>query len=735
MRALCQWCNALIIKRILSLGVICLALMWLTFLLLNWIYPFDYTVKGNVSSTIYTEQGQILRQFTNAQGIYRIEVDQRDVSPFYLQALLAYEDQYFYQHFGVNPLSLLRALYQHWQSGRVISGGSTLTMQVARIFYPHARSYRGKVGQLFRALQLEWQLDKTEILNLYLTHAPMGGNIEGVQAASLRYFGKKAAQLSLTEAALLVVVPQRPSVFRPDRHPEHALKARNKVIDRLFTFELLTPYQHQVMLAEPVQAGRRVLPQLTPLLARELHQQAPFDANINTYINQTLQADIDAVVARRLSRLSSNLSVAVMIMENQQGKVLAYKGSADFNDPRRFGHVDMTKAVRSPGSTLKPFIYAMALDRGLVHSASLLTDVPRSFGDYSPTNFSHGFAGPMRLDIALRTSKNVPAVQVMAAISSDYFAKQLKKQGVDLRVAEPNLSIALGGNGITLRELMGLYSALGRQGQIIMPQLRQHSAQAPLPPTKPSRALMSAEAAWIIADTLGKIPPPDRSKAAYGRHISWKTGTSYGYRDAWAIGVSPDYTVGVWIGRPDGAPHVGQTGANQAGPILFDAFDLLPADKTALVRPSAVIKKKVCWPSGLSVSLVHSQDCLVKHSAWTINGLTPTTLKEPNDQQGLHQWPISIVTWQHQRKDPSISGEVAKKPVKMKILYPKDNTSIFSYPKQRLALKSNQASVSWYLNDQFIEGNTLALDKVRRGEHKLTACHNTDCDSAMIAIY
>ncbi|MCE2594894.1 penicillin-binding protein 1C [Motilimonas cestriensis] len=699
------------------------------FYLLNKLFPFDYSVKGHVSTTIYTEQGQILRQFSNEQGVYRIAVDSHDVSPFYLKALMAYEDRYFYQHVGVNPLSLVRALYQHWHYGRVISGGSTLTMQVARMFYPHSRTYLGKLTQLFRALQLEWNLDKAQILNLYLTYTPMGGNIEGVQAASLRYFGKTADQLNLTESALLVVVPQRPSLYRPDRHPERALKARNKVIDRLLTFEVISEYQQKMMRQEPIKAGRISLPQSTPLLARELRQQAPVDANIKTYINQTLQADVDAVVARRLSRLSSQLSVAVMVMDNRQGHVLAYKGSADFYSAQRFGHVDMTKAVRSPGSTLKPFIYAMALDRGLVHSASLLTDVPRSFGDYSPTNFSHAFAGPMRLDMALRTSKNVPAVQVMEAITPDYFADQLTKQGIDLRVAKPNLAIALGGNGITLRELISLYSALARQGEMVKPVFRHGQG---LTKAKQVQPLMSEGAAWIIADTLSKIPPPDRAKAAYGRRISWKTGTSYGFRDAWAIGVSGDYTVGVWIGRPDGAPHVGQTGANQAGPILFDTFDLLPADKTKITRPASVVKQQICWPSGLNSALVREENCLTKHKAWTINGLTPATLKQRGSGQALHQWPLAMQIWQQQTPFTAINSTQR---AKVKIIFPRDKTSIFSYTKQRLLLKSNVAQAKWYLNDKYIEGDALDLDDLRRGSHKLTACDQSGCDSVAIAVY
>ncbi|MFO6422610.1 penicillin-binding protein 1C [Motilimonas sp. KMU-193] len=715
----------------LASALVCAALLSL-FGLLNWLMPFDFSVKGEVSTTVYTEQGQILRQFSNQAGVVRIATQVDQVSPFYIEALLAYEDRHFYHHFGVNPLSLGRALFQHGYYGRVISGGSTITMQVARMFYPHQRTYLGKISQVFRALQLEWMLDKEQILSLYLTHTPMGGNIEGVQAASLRYFGKMAADLTRNEAALLVVIPQRPSLYRPDRHPELALQARNKVLDRLFNFGVIDSYQHQVMINEGLHAKRRQLPQLTPLLARELHQQQAQKGNITTTIDQTLQADLDAIVTQRLSRLSPMLSLGVLVMENATGHVLAYKGSADFNDAQRAGHVDMTKAVRSPGSTLKPFIYAMALDLGLVHSASLLTDTPRAFGDYRPANFSQGFVGAMRLDRALQTSKNVPAVQVMAAITPIYFADKLKQQGISLRVAEPSLAVALGGNGSTLRELVTLYSALARAGHVIAPvftpdadiQLDKQGGK-----TNKSPPLMSAAAAWIIADTLAKIAPPDRAKPAFGRKISWKTGTSYGYRDAWAIGVSPDYTIGVWIGRPDGAPFVGQTGANQAGPILFDVFDLMPADKARLTRPTEVIAKQVCWPSGLSHTLVADEHCLKRQRGWTINGLTPLTLAEPNRARGLHQWPLSVVSLMSQKVPDNSTHK------RVKISFPTNNLTIFSYPKQKLNLFSNQPNANWYVNDQFIAGQQLELAPLKSGQHRLTACVELECDAVTITVH
>ncbi|SHI24688.1 Penicillin-binding protein 1F [Vibrio aerogenes CECT 7868] len=714
-------------KRFCQICLITVGSLCGLFVVLNLVYPLDINRQAGPTVSVYSAEGDVLRQFASQDGVFRIPVTRSHVSPLYLAALLEYEDKYFFSHPGFNPFSLVRALVQQIYYGRVISGGSTLTMQVARKFYPHPRTYRGKLMQIFRALQLELHYSKEEILSLYLTYAPMGGNIEGVEAASQRYFGKHASELSLTEAVMLVVVPQRPSLYRPDRFPQRARKARNKVLKRVAKIFPLSGAELERMVRSPMLAGYYPAPLHAPLLARRLQQQHPEQSDIHTFIDYTVESDLESIIGQRTARWSTPLSAAVMVMDNLSGKVIAYKGSADMNDPLRYGYVDMVHALRSPGSALKPFIYGLALDQGLVHSASLLTDVPRQFGDYSPHNFDHLFQGPVRLDHALQTSRNVPAVQLLSHIGPERFLQWLTNAGIHLHVPEANLALALGGEGIRLKDLVTLFSALGRTGDMIFPRFSSDDDVRTVP-------LFSPAASWIIRSMLMDIAPPDRVKAAHNRPVAWKTGTSYGYRDAWAIGTSADYTVGVWVGRPDGAPFVGQTGANQAGPLMFDVFDLLPEDQRTLSRPDSVTTSVICWPGGIDVSLVRPQDCLQHQQALTINHFTPATLKHEQELAALHQWPQPLLDWSRKTGHTLVNEPESQETGRLRILVPRQGTQLFPYPGQMLNLMATKPSVSWFLNDQPLHGSQIPLDTLSAGNYRLTACI-TRCDTIDFAVY
>ena len=711
------------IKRGVVLATLMALFFIVLFFILNLLYPINVEDKKDAATTVYSAEGEVLRQFANKQGIYRIETTTDDVSPFYITALLEYEDKYFYSHPGVNVFSLIRALGQQIINGRIISGGSTLTMQVARLLYPNKRSYVGKLQQIFRALQLELYYSKNEILNLYLTYAPMGGNIEGVESASQRYLGKSAKHLTETEGALLVVLPQRPTTYRPDLHPQSALRARNKVLNRLYSAKLISETNLAYYLQEPVKRQNKSFKMLAPLLARKLKVGKTKESNINSNISHMIQTDVENVLTQRMQVSDHRLSAAVLVMRNNDGNVLAYKGSAEFFNNNRFGHVDMVQAVRSPGSTLKPFIYAQAMDRGLIHSKSLLTDVPMRFGDYSPQNFDSTFDGAVEMDVALKLSKNVPVVLVLKELGAANFYKNLTSAGINLRVDVPNLSIALGGASTTLKDLVTLYSAIGRGGQMIFPRLSANSA------TKETR-ILSKESSWIIKDILSQIPPPDRAVPAYNRTVSWKTGTSYGYRDAWAIGTSDDYTVGVWIGRPDGAPFVGQTGASQAAPVLFDIFDLLPKDINTSTRPANVKTIEICWPSGLSKAYIKTADCISSYSALTINGKTPKTIKKHGGLKYLNQWPQVLQNWM-QSKDYKIM--TSKKSIK--ITQPQDGIQLFMGRKQSFEAKANIENATWFLNDKLLPNNKINLNQLKFGQQKITACFEDECDSVEFELY
>lgn len=699
-------------------SVIFALLLFLFWVSLNWLYPLPRVEKSSNSINVLSSEGEVLRQFADPEGIFRIPTTVKDVSPIYIDTLLAYEDQHFYSHPGVDVFALARALYQHAAYGRVISGGSTITMQVARLLYPYERSYWGKLVQIYRALQLEQRYDKQVILDLYLTLAPMGGNIEGVEAASLRYLGKTAGELNITDAALLTVLPQRPSVYRPDRFAERAKAARNKVLKRLRDYGKLSHSDYELLSQEPMLSQRQAIKKDVPLLARELKGRFPSQSEIHTHINRGLQADIDAMVTKRFSMLSNQLSNAIIVMENKTGNVIAYKGSLSIDNTLGFGHVDMTKAVRSPGSTLKPFIYAFALDQGLIHSESLMLDVPTRFGSYHPQNFDRRFEGGMSAANALRRSINVIPVYLLNQVGVDRFIDSMESSGVSFRMKESNLTLALGGGGSTLRELVSLYASLNRGGVSITPKLSQQSVAT-------EAQLLTAESAWITKTILEQIRPPDRAKAKFGRKIAWKTGTSYGFRDAWAIGTSADYTVGVWIGRPDGSPYVGQTGASQAGPVLFDVFDLLPKDKSDSPKPDSVIQKAICWPSGLDETMVDAANCLEKRKAWTINGHTPRTLRRDNAIESLHKWPKALALWS------ATSGESGF--TSIEIISPKNNSHIYPYQGQLLELKASSDNARW-----FLDGTTttalISLDELK-GRHRITACDVSSCAEVEIDVH
>ena len=546
---------------------------------------------------VLARDGTPLRAFPDREHVWRHPVALNEVSPYYVEALITYEDRLFRWHAGVNPFSLARATWQWLWNRRVVSGGSTLTMQVARIIDPTPRSVRGKLHQIARAIQLEMHYSKTEILTLYLNYAPMGGVLEGVESASRAYLYKPAKRLTHADAALLTVLPQAPSLLRPDRYPQQARAARDKVLQRM------TARWGQAVVAdalsEPVTAQHVREPLLAPLLAERMRKSARQKTRIDTTIDPAAQAMLESLLLDRVRELPPRVSLAAMVMDNATLEVLAYAGSADFSDAARFSHVDMVRASRSPGSALKPFLYGLALDEGLIHSESLLADAPQSFSGYQPGNFQQSFHGMVSVSEALVKSLNVPAVEVLERLEPVRFTAMLRRGGLKLefpREASPNLSVILGGAGTTLEELVGAYSSLARKGLAGTPRF------TPNAPRQEQR-MMSEGAAFIVRDILESGGPVQRALDG-GKGIAWKTGTSFGFRDAWAIGVNDRYTIGIWVGRPDGTPNPGFFGANVAAPLLVDVFTTLPGGSkaTSHPKPDSVTQEKICWPLGTRVS-------------------------------------------------------------------------------------------------------------------------------------
>ena len=575
---------------------------------------------------VVARDGTPLRAFPDKDHVWRHPVTLQEVSPLYLEALTSYEDKAFWWHPGVNPAAFLRAAWQWLEHGRIISGGSTITMQVARILDPQPRTLRGKLTQVLRALQIECHHSKRQILELYLNYAPMGGVLEGVEAASRAYLGKPSKRLSRAEAALLTVLPQQPSLLRPDRYPQRAQVARDKVLRRMQGRWSVAEVAEA--LSEPVYAQSLREPMLAPLLAQRLRENANGRTRIDSTIDAAAQATVEALLGDRVRGLPPRVSLAAMVMDNTSFEVLAYAGSADFGDKERFSHVDMVRASRSPGSALKPFLYAFALDEGLIHSESLLSDTPQSFSGYQPGNFQQSFNGPVSVSEALVKSLNVPAVEVLDQLGSTRFVAMLRRGGLKLefpRGATPNLSVILGGAGARLEDMVGAYSALARKGLSVVPRFM------PDAPRREQR-MMSEGAAFIVRDILETGGPLGRAVEGQGayRGIAWKTGTSFGFRDAWALGVSNRYTVGVWVGRPDGTPNPGFFGANIAAPLLVDIFTALPGGRNASPNPvpAEVRQEKICWPTGMRAGADNERLCPVQRTAWTLHSTTPPTFPD-----------------------------------------------------------------------------------------------------------
>ncbi|WP_285429226.1 peptidoglycan glycosyltransferase PbpC [Pseudomonas sp. lyk4-R2A-8] len=623
-----------LLRWVLGVVLVVIALLWLADRL--WPLPLP---KDDLARVVLAEDGTPLWRFADANGVWRYPVQTREVSPYYLDALLTYEDRWFYQHPGVNPLALVRATWQNLAGERVVSGGSTLSMQVARLLDPHSRTFHGKLRQLWRTAQLEWHLSKAEILNLYLNRAPFGGTLQGVAAASWAYLGKSPAQLTHAEAALLAVLPQAPSRLRPDRHPQRAQQARDKVLRRLAEFKVWPQAAVDEALEEPLLLAPRLEPSLAPLLARRLNRpdSPPL---IRTTLDATLQRRLEDLLLGWRARLPEHTSAAILVVEEESMAVRAYLGSVDINDAKRFGHVDMVNALRSPGSTLKPFLYGMALDDGLIHSESLLQDVPRRYGDYRPGNFSMGFTGAVPASTALSSSLNLPAVQLLEAYGPKRFAAQMRIGGVPLALpalAEPSLALILGGAGSRLEDLVSGYSAFARDGKSATLRFQPDD-------TLRERPLLSPGAAWVVRRILSGQARPDRDPRAelvQRPVLAWKTGTSYGFRDAWAIGVGPRYLIGIWIGRPDGTPVPGQFGLASAAPLMLQVHDVLTNRDSqrgisAPVKavPANVGVAAICWPLGQPMSRT-DPNCRRQRFAWTLDNTTPPTL------QALDQ-PLSV---------------------------------------------------------------------------------------------
>ncbi|QWW70886.1 penicillin-binding protein 1C [Rhizobium sp. WYJ-E13] len=572
-----------------------------------------------VSPEVLDADGQLLRAFATPQGRWRLKTRVSDVDPQFIRMLIAYEDQRFYAHSGIDVWALGRAALQFVSNGRIVSGASTLSMQVARLIEPReGRSLSAKLLQVVRAVQIERRLSKEEILDLYLTHAPYGGNLEGVRAASLAYFGKEPKRLTVAEAALLVALPQLPERRRPDRNLKAAEAARKRVLDRIAVAEVVGDGEAERAEGVAIPARRLQLPALAAHVAEAALRKDPKVVQHQTTLKKQVQAGLESVARAATLKLGPKLSLAMVMADAETGEIVGEVGSADYFDASRSGWIDMTRINRSPGSTLKPFIYGLAFEQGLVSQETIIEDRPADFFGYRPRNFDMSYQGDVTVREALQLSLNVPAVKLLDAVGPSRLMVRFRR--ADVRpVLPPNetpgLAIGLGGVGITLKDLVQLYTALANRGQPV----RIGDGVTNMPGKLNGEPLLEPVAVWNIADILSGVIPP---AGAPQRGIAYKTGTSYGYRDAWSVGYDGRYVLGVWVGRPDNSAVPGLTGYGTAAPILFEALAKSGIATTPLPRPPAGAVRIA------QTDLPISQ----RRFAVNANGLLVTSGREPSPQ-------------------------------------------------------------------------------------------------------
>lgn len=524
------------------------------------------TVETSVE--VLDRHGTLLRAYTVADGRWRLAADPAHVDPLFTRMLIAYEDKRFPAHHGVDLAAMGRAALQAAWNGHIVSGASTLTMQTARLIEEGPTgTLAGKLRQIRLALALERRLDKAQILAFYYDRAPYGGNTEGIRAAARAWFGKEPGRLTPAEAALLVALPQSPESRRPDRHPEAAAAARDRVLARAEAAGVISPETAAAARRDPVPRARAEMPALAAHLADRVRRERPGLQIHLTTLDADLQARLEALAAQAVRDHGAGaLSIAIVVADHTTGEILASVGSAGYTDTVGRGYVDMTTALRSPGSTLKPLIYAMAFDDGLAQPETMIDDRPMRFGAYAPQNFDGAYRGPVTAAEALQMSLNIPAVALTSEVGPARVYAGLKHAGMTPALpggSAPGLAIALGGLGVTPEDLTALYAGLAHGGVSVALSHRLGEALAA------PRRIVSPEAAWQVGHILAGMPPPANAPR---ERLAYKTGTSYGHRDAWAVGFDGRHVVTVWMGRPDGTPVPGAFGADMAAPILFEAF-------------------------------------------------------------------------------------------------------------------------------------------------------------------
>lgn len=588
-----------LIQSLKWLGITIASLVIL-FFILSWIFPLPDKIEY---STIITDsKGEVINAYLTKDQKWRMKTELNEISPLLRKTIIAKEDKYFNSHPGINPIAITKAFFRNVFRMKTVSGASTITMQVARALEHRKRNIGSKIIETFRAFQLELKYSKNEILQMYLNLDPYGGNIEGVKSASILYFNKNPDHLSLAEITALSIIPNRPSSLVIGKNNNLIVQERNKWLRKFAVDKVFTQKEIEDALAEPLIATRGTVPHYLPHLSYKLKLQGGDIVRTNIIMNTQMKTEKLVEDYVRALKLKNIKNAAVVVIDNKTHKVITYVGSSNFHDTTDGGQVNGAAAVREPGSTLKPLLYGLCIDEGLETPKMTITDVEVNYAGYSPENYDKKFNGYVTVEYSLEHSLNIPAVKSLKLLGKDKLVqklascdfKQIKKDQSKL-----GLSMILGGCGATLEELTGLFSVFANEGVYISPSYTQNDTSFV------KKRIISSAANYMITDILSRVNRPDFplnwQATEHMPKIAWKTGTSYGRRDAWSIGYNKSYTIGVWVGNFSGIGVADLSGANVATPLLFKIFNTIDydSDEEWFMMPEDCEQRKVCSETGL----------------------------------------------------------------------------------------------------------------------------------------
>jgi len=741
-----------ILKQLAVTSMVATAVISVTFVILCKLFSFpmdqfQYMKNDRMSMLVQDKDGQPLRAFRGKEDSWTFWIPRDDINPHLINAIIAAEDERFYSHYGVDPISVSRAVLQNIVKMRRFSGASTLTMQLMRITGKRKRNYKAKFIEMFRALQCETSnvLSKDEILEWYLNLAPFGSNYYGIEAASLVYFDKHSKDVSLAEAALLAGLVQSPSFYRPYKYPDRAKHRRDYVLNRMFIQKMITQKQLTLALGEPILAKRHPLAFKAPHMSQMINNKYVNDIHTTT-LDSRIQSLSKNALDDQLSKLSNVDNGAVVVIENKTGAIRAMVGSNGFFNNKISGQVNMATALRPPGSTLKPFVFAAAFDKGTHTPESMIADVPTNFGNYFPQNYGNVFHGPVSARRSLAHSYNIPSIKLLSQTGVKPFIQLLKQSGIssiNLPASYYGLPLILGSAEVSLLELTSAYTIFPNGGKYIGYHIKRSKPHT-------TKTVISAEAAYMVTDILTdttRLGGQSLWKASSKEFtFAWKTGTSYGHRVAWTVGYTPRYTVGVMIGNANNKSCKSLVGISAAAPLVARILDLIQRGKMkSFDKPSNVNTRAVCAVSGD----LPTRHCTVNSTSLYINKVTHNnycTIHQTQEKQvesvatngtKYIRWESTPVTIWPNDLAPWFSAKT-QTTAKLQITSPATGQKYIRVPdmeNQKLSLKAkgSHTELFWFINDKFYgrqsASNTL-LWPIQKGSHKIT-CTNSQGKTAV----